>query len=83
DAWLVTNEWGQHERLSEADFRAFLGGTLAEETPVWGSLRAKGFIRRHMDFPVLTSRYGRRTAPLRQGGTVHVVSLPPPKSITI
>lgn len=75
DAWLLTNEWGQHERLSETDFHAFLGGTLPEETPVWGSLRAKGFIRRNMDFAVLSSRYGRRTAPLRQSGTVHVVSL--------
>ncbi|TPW20360.1 MAG: radical SAM domain-containing protein, partial [Elusimicrobia bacterium] len=75
DAWVMTNEWGQHQRLSEADFRAFLGGAMAEENPAWGQLHAKGFIRNHMNFSMLASRYGRRTAPLRQGGTLHVVSL--------
>lgn len=75
EAWVVTNEWGQFHRLSEAEFRDYLGGSLAEETPLWHELRSKGFLRRHLDFRVITNRYHHRTAPLRQGGTLHVIAL--------
>ncbi|MFH1724832.1 MAG: hypothetical protein ABII00_09445 [Elusimicrobiota bacterium] len=73
--YQLTNEWGGHLWLEPEDFRRFISGGIAKETPLWNALCGEGFLRDHLDFPLLIERYKRRTAYLRSAPGLHVVAV--------
>lgn len=73
--WLLTNDWGRHARLTDAQFRAFMGGDPEPDAAWWADLRDKGFLRGHLDFPALASRYSRANSFLWSGPRLHIAVL--------
>ena len=58
---LITNDAGQWQMLSGADYARYVAGDVADETALGAELTAKNFIREHLDFPrlggALTARH--------------------------
>lgn len=73
DRYLITNDYGRHCLLSEADFRRFIEGALDARTPLYAKLAQDGFIRDRMDFEALTSVWRRRNRFLWIGPSLHIV----------
>lgn len=74
-AWLLTNDWGRHVRLSPEAFEAFFGGRPDKEAPWWEELKANGFLRDHLDFPGLGARFARANSFLWSGPRLHIAVL--------
>ncbi len=70
---LITNDYGRHRLLSNAEFRDFIAGTLDEGSPLYGELARDGFIRDRMDLDALTAVWRKRNRFLWQGPNLHVV----------
>ncbi|TBR25580.1 His-Xaa-Ser system radical SAM maturase HxsB [bacterium] len=73
--WLLTNDWGRHARLSPEAFAGFFGGAPDRGAPWWADLREKGFLRDHLDFPALASRFARANSFLWSGPRLHIAVL--------
>ena len=73
DRFLITNDFGRHCILSEAEFRNFSAGQLDEASPLYGRLAHDGFIRNRMDFDSQVAGWRSRNRFLWQGPSLHVV----------
>lgn len=70
---IVTNDAGQWHTLTEADFRAFVEGTMPHEHPEWAALHQKCFVRRPGDVAEISSRVRDRYGFLGRGPHLHVM----------
>lgn len=73
DAYLLTNDWGHHVRVSPKDFRRFLKGGLKRKEPLWQEFQSKGFVRDHMDFAQLAKGYREANAFLWKAPSLHIL----------
>jgi His-Xaa-Ser system radical SAM maturase HxsB len=70
---LLTNDWGHHVLLPEADFARWRDGTVAPGSALAVELQAKGFLRDRMDFASLARDHRARTGFLsRPGPGLHI-----------
>ena len=70
---LVTNDTGDHELLTEAEFGDFLKGTLAADAPKRIALREKGFLEGGRGAEETAARLAQRKAFLSLGPYLHVL----------
>lgn len=74
DDWKVlTNDAGEWQALSAADFEALLRGEIADDHPQYKSLKRKGFIRADLDLEDLADKLRRKRSWLGQGPHLAVV----------
>ncbi|MBI5629745.1 MAG: His-Xaa-Ser system radical SAM maturase HxsB [Elusimicrobia bacterium] len=59
---LLTNDWGHHFMMEDCDFKRFMAGELAQNEPLWQSLKDKGFLRDFLDFRALAASYVRKNS---------------------
>jgi His-Xaa-Ser system radical SAM maturase HxsB len=71
--YLITNDFGRYRLLTDAEFQAFIAGTLDKTAPLYGRLAEDGFIRDRMDLDALAAGWGKRNRFLWQGPNLHVV----------
>lgn len=69
---LITNDFGHFAMLTDAEYRQYLSGT-PPDSPMFGELRQKGFLRDFVDFEDLIARYRSRNSFLRHGPSLHIV----------
>ncbi|HEX4048520.1 MAG TPA: radical SAM protein, partial [Elusimicrobiota bacterium] len=70
---LLTNDWGYHATLSEADFETFVQGRLPRDGAVWLELKKKGFLRGHRDLKDLAAKFAAHHPYLWKGPSLHIV----------
>ncbi len=70
---LLTNDAGEWQFLSEADFTGLLDGSLGEDHAAWGELHAKGFLRHGIDLDALADKVRRKKSWLGMGPHLHMV----------
>lgn len=73
DKVIVTTDAGDWHILSQGDFEAMLAGRLTEESPAYGPLKQKGFLRDGLDADALALRLRRKKAFLGVGPHLHIV----------
>ena len=73
DKVIVTTDAGDWHILSQGDFEAMLAGSLTEESPAYGPLKQKGFLRDGLDADALALRLRRKKAFLGVGPHLHIV----------
>lgn len=70
--WLLTNDWGRHVFLEDADFRRFVEGDVSDSEPLGRSLCESGFVNDRVDVPAMAKGWADRTAFQRHAGpTLH------------
>lgn len=72
---LVTNDWGHHARLDDADFLRFGRGELAPAGALFEELASKGFLARYMDLERLSARWREAHSYLWSAASLHIVVL--------
>lgn len=73
DRYVVTNYEGSYAILTDDDFRAYLEGTLAKDSPAYRELDAKNFIRSTFDANKAAERLRARKRHLHWGPNLHVM----------
>ena len=73
--YLLTNDAGNFEFLSGAEFKNFLSGRLKNGTPVYSKLAAGGFLGGKADIPALSSKWRQKNSFLLSGPSLHIVVL--------
>lgn len=68
--WLLTNDFGRHMFLEDAEFRRFVEGGVKDEEPLARRLCEGGFVNDRMDFPALAKGWADRTAFQRTPGPI-------------
>jgi His-Xaa-Ser system radical SAM maturase HxsB len=73
--YLVTNDAGEHARLSPAQFRRYsrTGGLPA--SAALDELRSKGFVRSELDFADQAAKWGQSNSYVRRGPGLHIMVL--------
>lgn len=72
DLWLLTNDFGRHAFLSDADFSALTRNRLPAENPAWALLRAEQFVAAALDRPQIAREQAERSRFLRHGPNLHI-----------
>ncbi len=71
--YLLTNDSGRYIELKEDDFKAFLRGEIAQDSPLHADLKERGFLRQWMNFDALAANWAKRNAFLAQSTCLHIV----------
>ena len=70
---VLTNDAGEWQMLSEADFARFLAGGIGAEDPLYAPLQARGFLREDLDAEDLARKVRRKRRYLGQGPHLAIV----------
>ena len=70
---VVTNDVGEWELLSEAEFAQLVGGEIDEEHPRFAVLQAKGFLQKDLDIDGLATRLRQKRRFLGQGPHLGII----------
>ena len=73
--YLLTNDAGEHVRLSAAQFARFSRTGSLKASSALNELRAKGFVRNMLDFEDQTAKWGQSNAYVRRGPGLHIMVL--------
>ena len=73
--YLLTNDAGEHLRLSAAQFGRFSRTGTLPASAALNELRAKGFAREMLDFEDQTAKWGQSNAYVRRGPGLHIMVL--------
>jgi len=71
--YLITNDVGNYEFLSERELELFATGALGKKTALHKSLQKKGFVRNYTDFDALIAKWRKRNSFLAMGTGLHIV----------
>ncbi|HXT01708.1 MAG TPA: hypothetical protein VN915_13625 [Elusimicrobiota bacterium] len=74
DRYLITNDFGRYRVLTDAEFRAYVGGALDRSAPLYGTLAKDGFIRDQLDFEGLAAAWRARHRFLWSGPSLHSIA---------
>jgi uncharacterized protein len=75
DKVLITNDAGDWDFLSPAEFDDLLAGRIADGHARFHDLQRKGFLRDGLDLGALAERMAQRNRHVRRGPHLHVVTL--------
>ncbi len=73
DRVILTNDAGEWQILSQADFSQLLAGRIGPDSPLYPSLQSRGFLRQDLDAEALAARVRRKKRWLGQGPHLHAV----------
>ena len=73
ERWVVTNEVGDWELLSEDEYHDLIAGRVDEDHPRYAVLQAKGFLRDDLDVAGLSRRLRRKRRFLGQGPHLGII----------
>ncbi len=71
--YVVTNDQGDWQILTPAEFRSFGEGTVDPSSSLYGRLKSGNFIRSEFNVPLAVERLRRRTGFLHQGPNLHMI----------
>ncbi|MDE2491371.1 MAG: His-Xaa-Ser system radical SAM maturase HxsB [Elusimicrobia bacterium] len=70
---LITNDFGRHRLMTDAEFRSFAAGSLDGPPDLLEALARDGFLAERMDFEDLAEAWRARGRYLWQGPTLHII----------
>lgn len=70
---LITNIFGNFALLDDDDYRMYVSGDLKEGSGVFSELAQKGFLKNHLDFGALISKYREKNSFLKCGPSLHII----------
>lgn len=71
--FILTNDAGEYQMLSEKDFKDFIEGKLNKDSEPFLSLAKKNFVKKEIDLDSMVARYRTKKGFVYEGPSLHII----------